>query len=88
MDRCPLCNRRMKTVLGSTGRTEFQCLDCDKVDPMKTDAVKWAESPLAAPVKADVSRLQRSLPGGVLGNSAGPSPQKKRPAEAGRFINR
>jgi hypothetical protein len=24
----------------------------DKVDPLKTDAVKWADSPLAAPTKA------------------------------------
>jgi hypothetical protein len=37
----------MKTVLGESGRTEFQCLECDKVDPLKTDAAKWAESPLS-----------------------------------------
>jgi tRNA(Ile2) C34 agmatinyltransferase TiaS len=52
MDRCPRCNKRMKTVLGSNGRTEFQCLECDKVDPLKTDAARWAESALAAPTKA------------------------------------
>ena len=50
MDRCPHCNKRMKTVLGESGRTEFQCLECDKVDPLKTDAAKWAESPLSAKV--------------------------------------
>jgi hypothetical protein len=52
MDRCPQCNRRMKPVLGPTGRTEFQCLECDKLDPLETDAAKWADGPLAAPGKA------------------------------------
>jgi len=52
MDRCPHCNKRMQTVFGANGRTEFQCLQCDKVDPLKTDAAKWAESPLAQPTKA------------------------------------
>jgi hypothetical protein len=56
MDRCPLCNKRMIAVLGPTGRTEFQCLECDKVDPLKTRALKWADSPLAEPA-ADISAL-------------------------------
>jgi hypothetical protein len=30
-----------------TGRTQLVCLKCDDVDPMKTDAAKWAESSLA-----------------------------------------
>ncbi len=30
-----------------TGRTKLVCLKCDNVDPMKTDAVKWANSSLA-----------------------------------------
>jgi tRNA(Ile2) C34 agmatinyltransferase TiaS len=47
MDRCPRCNKRMKVVMGENGRTEFKCLECDRVDPLQTDAVKWAESPLA-----------------------------------------
>lgn len=47
MDRCPQCNKRMITVLGENGRTEFKCLECDKVDPLQTDAVKWAQSSLA-----------------------------------------
>jgi len=37
----------MKPVLGESGRTEFQCLECDKIDPLKTDAAKWAEGPLS-----------------------------------------
>ena len=52
MDRCSQCNTRMKVVLGLDGRTDFKCLHCDKVDPLKTDAVKWAESPLSQPTKA------------------------------------
>jgi phage FluMu protein Com len=48
MDRCPQCNKRMKTVLGETGRTEFKCPECDMVDPLRTDGVKWTESPLAS----------------------------------------
>jgi hypothetical protein len=32
-----------------TGRTELRCLKCDKLDPMKTDAAKWADSSLAQP---------------------------------------
>jgi phage FluMu protein Com len=50
--RCPHCNRRMMAVATSDGRTALQCLQCDKVDPLKTDAVKWADSPLASPTKA------------------------------------
>jgi hypothetical protein len=37
----------MKAVLAPNGRTEFKCLKCDRLDPLQTDAVKWAESPLA-----------------------------------------
>jgi DNA-directed RNA polymerase subunit M/transcription elongation factor TFIIS len=50
--RCPHCNRRMMAVATSDGRTALQCLQCDKADPLKTDAVKWADSPLASPTKA------------------------------------
>jgi hypothetical protein len=52
MDRCPHCHRRMKIVLGQTDRTEFRCLECDKVDPLETDALKWANSPLSTPMNA------------------------------------
>jgi tRNA(Ile2) C34 agmatinyltransferase TiaS len=50
--RCPRCNKRMKAVLGPDGRTDLLCLECDKVDPPATDAMKWADSPLAVPTKA------------------------------------
>jgi phage FluMu protein Com len=46
--RCPKCNRRLMPVTVS-GRTELKCLKCDEVDPMKTVAAKWADSPLASP---------------------------------------
>jgi phage FluMu protein Com len=48
--RCAHCNKRMKAVLAENGRTEIKCLKCDLVDPLRTDAVKWAEGPLAASV--------------------------------------
>jgi hypothetical protein len=48
--RCSHSKKRMKAVMAENGRTEFRCLRCDLVDPIKTDAVKWAQSPLAAPV--------------------------------------
>jgi len=47
MDRCPHCNERMKIVLGEGGRTEFRCLECDKVDPLELEAAKWAENSLS-----------------------------------------
>jgi hypothetical protein len=34
----------MKAVIGPSERTEFRCLQCDKVDPLKTDAIKRTES--------------------------------------------
>jgi phage FluMu protein Com len=47
--RCPQCNKRLTAVTEKTGRTELRCLKCDPADPLKTDAVKWDESPLAPP---------------------------------------
>jgi hypothetical protein len=34
-------------MMEAKGRTALRCLECDDVDPIKTDAVKWAASPLA-----------------------------------------
>jgi hypothetical protein len=39
-----------KAVMAVNGRTKFKCLDCYLIDPLQTDAVKWAESLLSAPV--------------------------------------
>jgi hypothetical protein len=47
ISRCPQCRRLLVPVLSEKGRTELLCLTCDEVDPLTTDAVKWAKSPLA-----------------------------------------
>lgn len=44
--RCPRCNKRMKAVMTGDGRTGLKCMKCDEVDPLHTDALKWAESSL------------------------------------------
>jgi phage FluMu protein Com len=49
-NRCPKCNKLLMAMTDRIGHTELRCVKCDKVDPMKTDAVKWAGSPLASPV--------------------------------------
>jgi hypothetical protein len=46
--RCPRCHTRMKPVIASgSGRTDLKRLQCDRRDPLQTDAAKWAESALA-----------------------------------------
>jgi phage FluMu protein Com len=50
--RCPKCNERLMAMKDRTGQTEMLCLKCDKVDPMKTDAAKWADSSLTGPKAA------------------------------------
>jgi len=47
MDRCQKCGKRLIAVFEQNGRTGLKCLKCDEVDPMQTDAAKWADSPLA-----------------------------------------
>lgn len=47
IDRCPRCKTRLTAMSDRTGRTELVCLKCDNIDPMKTDAAKWANSSLA-----------------------------------------
>jgi hypothetical protein len=39
-----------------TSRTNMVCLKCDDVDPMKTEAAKWAASNLAKPGRPDSKR--------------------------------
>lgn len=48
MTRCAQCNRRMKVVSRTDGRTDFKCPKCDEIDPLHTDAVQWAKGPLGA----------------------------------------
>jgi hypothetical protein len=50
--RCPECKKRLMAMTDRTDRTELVCLQCQKVDPMKTDTVKWANNRLAAPAKS------------------------------------
>jgi hypothetical protein len=47
--RWPKCKKRLMAMTDRSGRTELICLKCDKVDPMKTDAAKWANSNLSGP---------------------------------------
>jgi hypothetical protein len=46
--RCPACGKLMN-LTGEKAVPVFRCLSCDQVDPMKTEAVKWAQSPLSPP---------------------------------------
>jgi hypothetical protein len=47
--RCAKCKKLLMAMTDRTGKTELRCLKCDKVDPMKTDAVKWADSGPSGP---------------------------------------
>ena len=49
--RCLHCGKRMVAAPSFSGRTELQCVFCDNLDPLKIEAAKWADSPLAAPLK-------------------------------------
>ena len=44
--RCLHCGKRLVPA-PVNGRTELQCMWCDKLDPLQTDALKWAQGPLA-----------------------------------------
>jgi hypothetical protein len=50
---CLKCGADLTLVLpavGSTGQRTFQCFDCDRPDPLKTDkAMRWIESGLQPP---------------------------------------
>jgi hypothetical protein len=48
MERCPRCNRLLINMTDRKGNTEARCLKCDKIDPMKTHATKWADSKLGS----------------------------------------
>jgi uncharacterized protein YbaR (Trm112 family) len=47
--RCPKCKKRLMAMTDRNGRTELRCQKCEKIDPMKTDAAKWADSSLSGP---------------------------------------
>jgi ribosomal protein S27AE len=48
--QCPRCGKPTLIVMADGGRTTTpQCIRCDTVDPLKTDAVKWANSSLKPP---------------------------------------
>jgi hypothetical protein len=53
ISRCPKCKKRLMALKIENERTELRCLNCDRNEPMKTDAAKWAGSSLADPPKAD-----------------------------------
>jgi DNA-directed RNA polymerase subunit M/transcription elongation factor TFIIS len=46
---CMKCKKRLIAKADKIGRTELVCTDCDRVDPMKTNAVNWVKSSLAPP---------------------------------------
>jgi hypothetical protein len=48
ISRCAGCKKRLMAMTDRTGRTKLVCLKCDNIDPMKTDAAKWARSSLAS----------------------------------------
>jgi hypothetical protein len=50
LTRCLHCGKRLVPVPTLDGRTELKCVWCDDIDPLKTEAAKWADSPLASPV--------------------------------------
>ena len=74
--RCSKCMYRLIAMTERTGRTALVCLNCDAVDPMQTDAMKWARSGLATPL------LQPALPSAVRDNvhpqSEGTALEKRR----------
>jgi hypothetical protein len=47
VSRCVRCQKRLMKMTDRTGQSKLVCLKCDNIDPMKTDAAKWADSRLA-----------------------------------------
>jgi hypothetical protein len=50
---CPHCGEYLMLALppGGKGRRTLQCLECDRPDPLKSDALKWLSSPERQPPK-------------------------------------
>jgi hypothetical protein len=48
LSRCGAGARRLIAAADDrTGRTVLACLFCDEIDPLRTDAIKWANSWIA-----------------------------------------
>jgi hypothetical protein len=45
---CPGCERPMTLELQPGGKSPrtYQCLDCDRPDPLKSDALRWLSGEL------------------------------------------
>jgi hypothetical protein len=45
---CPRCQRPMKLELQPGGKPPrtFQCIDCDRSDPLKSDTLRWLSGEL------------------------------------------
>jgi hypothetical protein len=45
---CPGCQRSMTLELQPGGKSPrtYQCLDCDRPDPLKSDALRWLSGEL------------------------------------------
>jgi hypothetical protein len=48
---CARCGKPMMLALppGGAGPRTLQCLDCDRPDPLKSDALRWLSSELRPP---------------------------------------
>jgi hypothetical protein len=48
---CPDCGAFLILALppGGKGQRTFQCMDCDRPDPIKSDALRWLSSELKPP---------------------------------------
>jgi hypothetical protein len=48
---CPGCGANLILALppGGKGPRSFQCFECDRPDPLETDAVKWITGELRPP---------------------------------------
>jgi hypothetical protein len=41
---CPNCEKRLIAVHTPARRTERKCIQCEPIDPMRTDLAKWADA--------------------------------------------
>lgn len=59
MDHCAHCRKRMKPVFNPQGRTEFGCMQCDKISGDQVDVFER---------DAQTKRVARTIAGRVLPN--------------------